>query len=503
MARSIMIQGTMSNVGKSFLTAGLCRIFKQDGYQTAPFKAQNMALNSYITAEGLEMGRAQVMQAEAAGIVPSVLMNPVLLKPTTEMGSQVIVNGEVRGQMSAADYFACKKELIPEIKRAYDTLAAEYDIIVLEGAGSPAEINLKKDDIVNMGMAQLAGAPVLLVGDIDRGGVFAQLAGTVSLLEDAEQRRIKGLVMNKFRGDKMLLEPGIPMLYEHCQIPVVGIVPYMKVELEDEDSLSGQLCRRDRHGEVDIAVILFPKISNFTDFHALEITPPFSVRYVSRLRELGRPDLIILPGTKNTMEDLKWFRSSGLLKEVRRLSEEGTLIFGICGGYQMLGMTLEDPEGTEGGGSMCGMGLLKIRTVFAKEKIRTRVTGTTAELQGAYEPLSFVPFEGYEIHMGKAYLEGEEGAFAMLQCGKEQKSEGACTDTVCGTFVHGIFDSIQIRKALQQILCSRKGIEYGEIHFEDYTEYKERQYDRLAEELRKSLDMDKIYQILEEGAEKK
>ena len=276
MAKAIMIQGTMSNAGKSLLAAGLCRIFKQDGYKVAPFKSQNMALNSFITQEGLEMGRAQVMQAEAAGISPSVLMNPILLKPTNDVGSQVIVNGEVLGTMSARDYFKYKKQLVPKVMEAYETLAEKYDIIVIEGAGSPAEINLKEEDIVNMGMAKMAKAPVLLVGDIDRGGVFAQLMGTIMLLEPDEQKMVKGMIINKFRGDKTILDPGVEMLEERTHIPVVGVAPYMELEVEDEDSLTERFSGKQEVDLIDIAVIRVPRISNFTDFNALEVIPGVS-----------------------------------------------------------------------------------------------------------------------------------------------------------------------------------------------------------------------------------
>ena len=317
MAKAIMVQGTMSNAGKSLLAAGLCRIFKQDGYRVAPFKAQNMALNSFITREGLEMGRAQVMQAEAAGIAPSVLMNPILLKPTNDTGSQVIVNGEVLGNMDAREYFAYKKNLIPAVRQAYETLAAENDIIVIEGAGSPAEINLKDDDIfVNMGMAKIARAPVLLVGDIDRGGVFAQLIGTVDLLDPDERAMVKGLIINKFRGDKTILDPGVKMLEEKAGIPVVGIAPYLNIEVEDEDSLTERFEGRQEVGLIDIAVIRLPRISNFTDFNPFESMPGVSLRYVQRVSELKNPDMIILPGTKNTMEDLLWMRQNGLEAEI-------------------------------------------------------------------------------------------------------------------------------------------------------------------------------------------
>ena len=331
-----MIQGTMSNVGKSLMTAGLCRIFKQDGYKAAPFKSQNMSLNSYITKDGLEMGRAQVMQAEAAGIAPSVYMNPILLKPSSDTGSQVIVNGKVLGNMSARDYFAYKKTLIPEIQKAFDALSREYDMIVIEGAGCPAEINLKQDDIVNMGMAELANAPVLLVGDIDRGGVFAQLTGTMMLLTEEEQKRVKGMIINKFRGDKTILDPGIEMLEEKVQIPVVGVTPYMNLELDDEDSLSEKFDRKTKKELVDIAVIRFPRISNFTDFNVFELIPNVSLRYVKTPGELGDPDMILLPGSKNTIEDLLWLRQSGLENMILKEAYRGTIIFGICGGYQML-----------------------------------------------------------------------------------------------------------------------------------------------------------------------
>ena len=345
MAKAIMVQGTMSNAGKSLLAAGLCRIFKQDGYKVAPFKSQNMALNSFITEEGLEMGRAQVMQAEAAGIRPSVYMNPILLKPTTDVGSQVIVNGEVLGNMKARDYFAYKKQLVPQIMEAYHRLEEEYDIIVIEGAGSPAEINLKEEDIVNMGMAKMAKAPVLLVGDIDRGGVFAQLIGTVMLLEEEEKKMVKGLIINKFRGDKTILDPGVKMLEEKAGIPVVGVAPYLQIQVEDEDSLTERFDRKAAVGVIDIAVIRLPRISNFTDFNPFESMEGVSLRYVGSVSELKNPDLIILPGTKSTMADLARMRQNGLEAAVLKAAASGKLIFGICGGYQMLGESLSDPEG--------------------------------------------------------------------------------------------------------------------------------------------------------------
>lgn len=305
-AKCIMVQGTMSGAGKSLLCAALCRIFAQDGLRAVPFKSQNMALNSFVTKDGLEMGRAQVVQAQAAGVEPDVRMNPILLKPSSDVGSQVIVNGEVRGQMKASEYFRTKRQLVPDILKAYDSLAEEADVIVIEGAGSPAEINLKSEDIVNMGLAEMVDAPVLLVGDIDRGGVFAQLYGTVELLEEKERRRIKGLVINKFRGDVEILRPGLSMLEEKTHLPVVGVVPYLKVDIEDEDSLSQRLEMRDGKKPLDAAIIRLPHLSNFTDFMPLEQHPLLGVRYVSNAHELGAPDLILLPGTKT-----RWMTCSG------------------------------------------------------------------------------------------------------------------------------------------------------------------------------------------------
>ena len=366
MAKSIMIQGTMSNAGKSLLCAGLCRIFRQDGYRVAPFKSQNMALNSFITADGGEMGRAQVVQAEAAGIPPDVRMNPILLKPTTDVGSQVIVNGKVLGNIRAKDYYKRKMEFVPDIMEAYRSLEEEFDVIVLEGAGSPAEINLKQDDIVNMGMAKMADAPVLLVGDIDRGGVFAQLYGTVALLEPDERARIKGTIVNKFRGDVSILEPGIKQLEDLCGVPVAGVVPYLHVDIDDEDSLTERFHTSSQRKLIDVAVIRLPRISNFTDFSPFERYENVSLRYVGKTEDLKDPDLILLPGTKSTIADLLWLRQNGLETAVLKAADAGTLIIGVCGGYQMLGKSVSDPQGAEAAGltEVRGLGLLDMETVF-------------------------------------------------------------------------------------------------------------------------------------------
>ena len=502
MAKVIMIQGTMSNAGKSLVTAGLCRVFKQDGYKVAPFKSQNMALNSFITKEGLEMGRAQVIQAEACGIEPSVNMNPILLKPTNDVGSQVIVNGEVLGNMSARDYYKKKTELIPHIMEAYNNLAKEYDIIVMEGAGSPAEINLKENDIVNMGMAKLVNSPVLLVGDIDRGGVFASIAGTLMLLEEDERKMIKGTIINKFRGDVNILKPGLDMIEEITKTPVVGVVPYMELDIDDEDSLSERFNNKGTVDLIDIAVIRLPRISNFTDFNTFEYIPGVSLRYVKSVRELKDPDMIILPGTKNTMEDLKWLRESGLETQILKQAAKGKVIFGICGGYQMLGMELSDPFNVESGGTMAGMGLLPTKTVFEKEKVRTRVSGNFNEVSGILAELSYVEFEGYEIHMGETtYDFNEEELTTIDNVNGEDiiKNDGLYKDNVYGSYIHGIFDKEEVSKAIVESLCIHKGIDYSSISTVDIEKYKEEQYDKLAEGIRNSLDMKAIYKILESG----
>lgn len=481
-----MIQGTMSNAGKSIIATALCRIFKQDGYKVAPFKSQNMALNSYITDEGLEMGRAQVVQAEAAGVKPSVLMNPILLKPTNDKGSQVIVNGEVQGDMNAVDYFKYKKKLVPDIMKAYNKLAEIYDIIVVEGAGSPAEINLKQDDIVNMGMAKMADAPVLLVGDIDRGGVFAQLYGTVMLLENEEKSRIKGTIINKFRGDAEILRSGLDMIENLTDVPVVGVVPYGHFMIDDEDSLSEKFEKKTVN-VIDIAVIRFPRISNFTDFNVFECIDGVSVRYVKSVSEIGNPDMIILPGSKNTIADLMWMRGNGIESAVKKSK---CPIFGICGGYQMLGEKITDTENTENGGEVRGMCLLPMKTKFKKEKTRTRVNGVFENMSGTLKSLDGTEFEGYEIHMGES--EFSVSCMTSLQDGRK---DGISAGNVYGSYVHGIFDKCADK--IVKCLCDKKGIDSTEIKSIDMAEMKEREYDRLADMVRESLNMDLIYKILD------
>ena len=491
-AKCIMVQGTMSGAGKSLLCAALCRIFAQDGLRAVPFKSQNMALNSFVTKDGLEMGRAQVVQAQAAGVEPDVRMNPILLKPSSDVGSQVIVNGEVRGQMKASEYFRTKRQLVPDILKAYDSLAEEADVIVIEGAGSPAEINLKSEDIVNMGLAEMVDAPVLLVGDIDRGGVFAQLYGTVELLEEKERQRIKGLVINKFRGDVEILRPGLSMLEEKTRLPVVGVVPYLKVDIEDEDSLSQRLEMRDGKKPLDAAIIRLPHLSNFTDFMPLEQHPLLGVRYVSNAHELGAPDLILLPGTKNTVDDLLWLRQCGLETALLKLAAKGTPVLGVCGGYQMLGQTLDDPTGSESGRpqTLRGLGLLPTRTVFSEQKRRAQVKATVAAA-----PFAGAELEGYEIHTGVTEAEGEP--FAHYPDGGR---EGCVQGNVFGTYLHGLFDTGTLTEALAGWLCRRKGIDPSDAALIPMEEYRRQQFDILADGVRGALDMDAVYAAM--GMEK-
>ena len=483
-AKCIMVQGTMSGAGKSLLCTALCRIFAQDGYKVAPFKSQNMALNSFVTRAGLEMGRAQVVQAQAAGVEPDVRMNPILLKPSSDVGSQVIVNGEVRGDMPARAYFRQKKTLIPEILRAYESLAQEYDILVIEGAGSPAEINLKADDIVNMGLAKLVDAPVLLVGDIDRGGVFAQLYGTVALLEADERARICGLIINKFRGDVEILRPGLAMLEEKTHLPVLGVVPYTRADIEDEDSLSERLQSSKAVKPLDAAVVRLPHISNFTDFMPLEQHPLLGVRYVQNVRELGSPDLIILPGTKNTVGDLLWLRQCGLEAAVQKLAKHGTPILGVCGGYQMLGRTLDDTLGSESGQpqTLRGLALLPTDTVFTAEKHRAQVTATAAA------PFAGASLTGYEIHTGRTAVQGS--AFCTQADGTP---EGCVQGAVFGTYLHGLFDSGELTEKLAAYLCKQKGLCPEAAAPISMERYRAQQFDLLADSVRTALDLPAVY----------
>lgn len=415
-------------------------------------------------------------------------MNPILLKPSSDTGSQVIVNGEVRGQMKAADYFRHKKQLIPDILAAYESLAAEVDIIVIEGAGSPAEINLKADDIVNMGLAKLVDAPVLLTGDIDRGGVFAQLYGTVALLEPEERARIRGLIINKFRGDVEILRPGLSMLEEKTGLPILGVVPYLRVDIEDEDSLSERLGIHDGVKPLRVVIVRLPHISNFTDFITLEQHSLLGVDYIDSARALGTPDLVILPGTKNTVEDLLWLRQSGLEAAIQHLAAKGTPVLGVCGGYQMLGLTLEDPTGSESGRpqTLRGMDLLPAKTVFADQKRRTQTEAVVAA-----GPFAGAHLTGYEIHTGRTEIEGE--ALCTLADGR---ADGCVNGNVFGTYLHGLFDTGELTEKLTAWLCGRRGIDPAQAALVPMEEYRQQQLDKLADGVRAALDMGAVYRAM-------
>ena len=505
MAKAIMVVGTMSNSGKSLLTAGLCRVFNQDGYKVAPFKSQNMALNSFITKEGAEMGRAQVVQAEAANIEPSVMMNPILLKPTSDSGSQVIVNGEAIGTMKAQEYYAMKHTLRPAVQEAFDKLSSQYDIVCIEGAGSPAEINIKKDDFVNMGMAQMAKAPVLLVADIDRGGVFASIYGTLMLLEPEERAMVKGVIINKFRGDVEILRPGLRMIEEKTGVPVIGVLPMLNVDIEDEDSLSERISGHSEVDLIDIAVIRTPRMSNYTDFNVFELIPGVSLRYVKNVRDLGNPDMIIIPGTKNTIGDLKWLRQSGVEAAILKHASNGTVIFGICGGYQMLGKNISDPYGVEEGGDFPGLGLLDITTSFIEHKRTIQMEGCFGDVKGIFHELTGMPLHGYEIHSGVTSFDAKNAMTNIrpIHEAGDEFAEGNQNITykmnVYGTYVHGVFDGDGIAAKIVEALLTKKGLHMEDVKTINFADYKRQQYDILADAVRKDIDMKKVYKILEAG----
>lgn len=487
----IMIQGTGSSVGKSILVAALCRIFKQDGYSVCPYKSQNMSLNSYITMDGKEMGRAQVLQAYAAGLEPEVFMNPILLKPSSDRMCQVIVNGGIYCNASAKEYQNMKLIFADMLKEEFEKIEKQFDIIVLEGAGSPAEINLRDRDIVNMGMAKLIDAPVLLVGDIDKGGVFASLAGTMLLLTEEEKKRVKGTIINKFRGDLDILMPGIDMLVDIIKRPNLGVVPYFHLQLEDEDGAMEY--NKKINNEIDIAVIRLLHMSNFTDFDALKIEEDVSVRYVTKVEELGDPDLLIIPGSKNVIDDLKKLRDSGLEAAIK--DYRGDLV-GICGGYQMLGNFIKDPYFVEGSiKEIKAMELLDVETVLEKEKVTTRVEAIGFNLHKA--------MYGYEIHMGITKLgERAESIFNIVkENGKVVNYFEGAKDSegrVMGSYIHGIFDGVAFREYLLNKIRGRKGLELKKS--KEYENLREKELDSLAHIVRASLDMKEIYRIM--GIEK-
>ncbi len=491
--KSLMIQGTASSVGKSVLCAAFLRILKQDGLKVAPFKAQNMALNSFVTRDGKEMGRAQVTQAQAAGMEPDVRMNPVLLKPTGDRRSQVIVDGRAVGSMTAMEYHKYKPALREKIKATYDQLESTVDCVVIEGAGSPAEINLRDGDIVNMSMAHAADAPVILVGDINLGGVFASLLGTVMLLTDEERARVKGVIINKFRGDVKILEPGLRMLEDRIHIPVLGVVPWMDVELEDEDSVTERFRRSAGAGDVDVAVVRLKHISNFTDFQALTLQEGARVRYAEKASDLERADVIILPGTKNTIEDLIDLRNRGMDAAIVRHARRGGMVVGICGGYQMLGSRLMDPCHVESRApEAAGLGLLDMEVTFEPEKRTAQSSGTVNCRDGWMSELNGLILDGYEIHAGHNRLGPE--AVPWLTIGGETDGVSNAQGNVLGTYLHGIFDDGQFFRAL--IRHIRGDAAASDSPALTMDQFREREFDRIADIVRASVDMDRIYRII-------
>jgi adenosylcobyric acid synthase len=506
--RALMILGTASHVGKSILTAGLGRIFAQDGYRVAPFKAQNMSLNSAATPDGGEIGRAQALQAEACRAVPCVDMNPVLLKPSTDTGAQVILLGKIWGQVTASDYHTRRVEqLFPEVAAAYGRLAACHDLMLLEGAGSPAEINLREHDIVNMRMAHAADAACLLVGDIDRGGVFASLLGTMELLPKDDRRRIRGIVVNKFRGDQSLLDSGIAAIERRLSLPCVGVVPFLPdLGLDEEDGVAlldrptaarrwKNLVESGPARALRIGVLALPHMANFTDFDALAREPAVSLAYLEHSRELASADVIILPGTKQTLDDLRWLEASGFGYELQRQFKKGTPIIGICGGYQMLGLSIEDPHGIENDGKPCArtaLGLLPVRTVLRAEKIVRRVTGTLRRDFFCPGEPSKTPFEGYEIHVGETFFEGEINPLAYIrrQGETEPVPDGAVIESarIFGTYVHGLFDNDALRHSFVQSV--RAVVDLAPASdLRCVIAERQSRIERLANHLRQSLDM--------------
>ncbi|MGZ9583549.1 cobyric acid synthase [Paenibacillus marinisediminis] len=507
--RAIMLQGTASDVGKSVVTTALCRIFKQDGLKVAPFKSQNMALNSYVTLDGKEIGRAQGVQAEACGIAATTDMNPMLIKPTHDMHSQIVVHGKPYQHMSAMDY---RRQFLPEarvmVTESVNRLKSEYDVVVMEGAGSPAEINLKHNDIVNMNMAAWAEAPVILVADIDRGGVFASIVGTLELLEPDERDRVKGFIINKFRGDVALLQPGLDWLEERTGKPVLGVLPYVRnLNIEAEDSVV--LEQMNKHisnsesdsYELDIAVIRYPRISNFTDMDPLMAEPDVRIRYVEQASDLGTPDAIILPGTKSTIEDLHFLRETGIQQAIEVQVHRSAKLVGICGGYQMLGNLISDPDGaeTEPGTVVKGLSYLPIETCFYAEKKIERVSGEVSRNLTDKEHLEGLKIAGYEIHMGRSTVNVSEkamGPMFMLQGAGEAFGDGFASidGKAWGTYVHGIFHNDHFRRAWLNQLREEKGLLPLNSCF-SFVNRQEEAFDRLADTVREHLRMELLYDI--------
>ncbi|KLE16266.1 cobyric acid synthase [Clostridium sp. C8] len=493
MSKSVMLLGTASSVGKSTLAAAFCRYFKNKALKVAPFKALNISLNSYVTKDGLEMGRAQVVQAEACEIEPEAWMNPVLLKPSGNMTTQVIVNGKVKCNIESYKYKELNKELKEIVKETFYKISKEYDVIVLEGSGSCAEINLKDSDIANMSMARDSDSPVILVADIDRGGVFASVVGTIMLLDEEDRRRVKGVIINKFRGKIDLFKPAMRQLEDIIKIPVLGVMPYFQLDIEDEDSVTERLNNRDIK-KLDIVVIKLPYMSNFTDFNALARLNGVSIRYVDNRRDIGNPHLLIIPGSKNTIEDLREIKKNGIFNEIVNLKNKGTLIFGICGGYQMLGNLIEDKLGIEGKETFeNGFGFLNIKTIFNRDKITKQSKGKI--ISNKIPEFNDIKVAGYEIHNGISNLDENAIPFIKLNNGEIAGTTNE-ESTVFGTYIHGIFDDSKFVNIFIKYLLKVNKIEDIDQDKLSYKQYKMKQFDELSKILQSNIDMKKVEEIL-------
>jgi len=494
MHKKIMIQGTGSSVGKSLVTAGLCRIFYKDGYKVSPFKSQNMALNSFVDEDGLELGRAQVVQAEMGGERPRAYMNPILLKPNADDHSQVIFMGKPCGNVTAVEYFSQTEKLRKVALEGYEKIRENYDICVLEGGGSPAEINLREVDVVNMGMAELVDAPVVLVSDIERGGVFAQIYGTIMLLEKNDRDRIKGIIINKFRGNKDILDPGIEMIEKKLKedgvdISILGVLPFLDVKIEEEDVLAKKLTAEKTINDITISVIRTPKMSNYTDFDVFEFYDDVALNYVDSPEDIGDEDMIIIPGSKNTIGDLIFIKETGIYKKIIEESQKGKLIFGICGGFQILGNKIMDPLCIETPlGEEEGLGLLNVITTMGEEKATYQVEKKLINCKGILTGLEGSTVKGYEIHQGQT--EGKEEMFL-----DGELYVGVYRENVMATYLHGIFDNGLFTRHILNYLRRKKGLKENE-NIIDYEKVKNKEFDRWEEHLRKNLDIDKIYEIL-------
>lgn len=488
--RNLMVVGTSSGAGKSITVTGLCRAFLKDGYSVAPFKSQNMALNSYITEDGHEMGRAQAVQAMACEIQAKYYMNPILLKPTGEKKIQVILNGKSIGNMNGLEYGKTKKDLKKEILSAYGNLRENYEIAVIEGAGSPVEINIKDDDIVNMGMAEMVDAPVILVADIDRGGVFASIVGTLELMEPHERERVKGVIINKFRGSVEILRPGLEKLEERIKIPVLGVMPYFELDIEDEDGLTDKFEKiKEKNKGIKVSVIKLRHISNFTDLDALAAVEDVHVNYVTSPYEIGDEDLIVIPGSKNTIDDLKDIKEKGLAQEIIKASRRGTPIIGICGGFQILGERVLDPYGIEGDiKELAGLGLLDIETIMEKEKTTIQYSGKLVDCQGLLSELDGIEIKGYEIHQGVT------NSFEK-KVTEDDRTVAVVKENIFGTYIHGIFDNKEFTDMILNKIRKQKGLE-EKISQMSFQEYRMQELNKLETILRENIDMDKIYKIL-------